>query len=613
MGEEITMDSDAWGRISPAPQVVVEICLQGSSVGFGTEEWFAVLVTDTYQQPNGTWTLVGFLVGSENETVVEEVHALLADGGVHLCREDPCPDDFPSFIHATRVRWWPVERFEAEYVTAEGKSKLAKARKEMELKRKKEEKERVAEEKKKKKAEDQGGKTRSGFKPGAKPAARGGAPKTERKLREPALRKGASQEVVVISDGEEEEDLFDDDAQEAPAGAGMDRAQLRKLLANTKSRILGGAFKSQRAKGAPPGGSKPKGTRPAVQERGLTSGACLNPNRASMLALEDAEDTRDSGLNKWMTKTVKKNDMGSLLLAQAVQNAEESKKRKKKDKKSGLAETLVKLLTDKSDKAKKKKKKKRKKEKGVKEEPGGPGGSDDEDSDEDSSSGEDGDEAEKDEESDSSFEAPLRRRAARRPGSVMEMLVKHAQEQLDQGALLDDAGKASMVTQGVKLTTYFGLLIRPYHQGNSPLVRELYALAQTIDQLRAGRLPQAADSLAARFVACHTALTEGNWQVASQLEMFPLEATQSASTSTMLKAHKHRRLVLKSQGYPQGWNWSGGGRGKGGYQQEKGKKGEPKGKGKGKGRGKGKDAAWGQTGKGENNPWKENKEEAAKK
>lgn len=133
------------------------------------------------------------------------------------------------------------------------------------------------------------------------------------------------------------------------------------------------------------------------------------------------------------------------------------------------------------------------------------------------------------EDSDLSFEAPLRKKAAREPGSVMEMLIRHAQQQLDQGALLEDGGAAAGLTSGIKLSTFFALLIRPFHSNSSPLVRELFALGQSIDLLRAGRLPECVDSLASRFIAVHTALSDGNWQVASQLEMYPPRAGASSN------------------------------------------------------------------------------------
>ena len=72
--------------------------------------------------------------------------------------------------------------------------------------------------------------------------------------------------------------------------------------------------------------------------------------------------------------------------------------------------------------------------------------------------------------------------------------MKHAQLQLDRGALLESEGAQASITSGVKISTYFALLIRPYHTAGSPLLRELYALGQAIDLLRMGKLPMRRDS-----------------------------------------------------------------------------------------------------------------------
>lgn len=80
-------------------------------------------------------------------------------------------------------------------------------------------------------------------------------------------------------------------------------------------------------------------------------------------------------------------------------------------------------------------------------------------------------------------------------------------------------------------------------------MRELYSLAQVMDCLRAGRLGQAADGLAARFIAAHQALEDGRWDSASALELFALESTSSAPTSTLVRAQRDKKLVAKSQGW----------------------------------------------------------------
>lgn len=333
------------------------------------------------------------------------------------------------------------------------------------------------------------------------------------------------------------------------------------------------------------------------------------------------EVTSGIGTTQLVKRLSSKNDPASALLAQAVQaTSQEAKarrdKRKAKEKDSPLHQ-LVELLKGKGGSKKKKKKKDRHRRllhEEVKADPDPPDGSGSSGSSSSSSPAAGRKRGKSDSDSELSFEPPLRKRAMREPGSVMEMLVKHAQQQMDQGSLIDlEAGDHSVVS-GIKLATYFALLIRPYHAPGSPLLRELFALAQAMDLLRSGKLPETADALASRFMAVHTALAEGSWATASYLELFPLEPTASASTATMLEAHKHRRLVLKSQGYPAtGQWWSGGGRGKASGKADKGRKGDPKGRGgRGKGKGGTKEHSWGSS-KGEPNPWKENKEDASKK
>ena len=55
---------------------------------------------------------------------------------------------------------------------------------------------------------------------------------------------------------------------------------------------------------------------------------------------------------------------------------------------------------------------------------------------------------------------------------------------------MDHEGQPASLTSGIKLSTYFALLIRPNFPNNNPLLRELYQLAQTIDLLRLGRLAE---------------------------------------------------------------------------------------------------------------------------
>ena len=439
----------------------------------------------------------------------------------------------------------------------------------------------------------------------------GGTKRPEGKVRGILRSRRPDGDVIEVSDGEEEPEEWETgDADVHQEQVGMKHEALRDILARTKKRILGGGTPQPGEREGQPGGKKRKGTAPVVEERGLVSGANLRPQVAAPFPLADQEASKGTGTPVWMERLKKKDDCSSQLLAQAVQSANRDRNRKKKDKKESPVQLLLGFLKGKKKKKRKKKEKPAEtKPQGLKTEGGDPGDSSGGSSDSGSDSDEE-EEKEQEEDSDADCELPLRRKANRRPGSVMELLIKNAQDQMDQSSLMDASQESHPMTQGLKIATYFALLIRPYHQGNSPLLREMYSLAQCMDLLRSGRLSQAADGLAARFIACHTAPSEGNWGTAAQLELFPMEAVQPAPTATMLQAQKHRRLLWKSQGYGPGW-WPASGKGKGNYNQEKGKKGD-KGKGKNK-RGKGKESNWSQNSKGDANPWEKNKEEAAKK
>lgn len=540
----------------------------------------------------------GEFLGCEDLAHSGELSSYLTDGAVHLCQDDPCSSLNVHLIHATRVRLWQPVNFDASYLTRTGKSALKKL---------------VEAQRTKKKP--------PGRSPAKRKATTTAAPDKRRKGGEGDADSAHSRVIPVLSDGEEgnPEEAGNEDG-EPPQ---VSREHLRSILKSAKDRILGGGAGVRRApaeKDARRG--REVASTDSAPRPGLVAGTSLNPVRRMPTPVMALEDTRDDGSKHLMRKLAGKSDAASALLAQAAQvSAQEARQRREKKKSKEKNDAVHQLLTLLKGKGKKKKKKKNKRSategqrrvrdiKPDPEEPGGSGSSGSDSSDTDESKDQ---EAKSDADSELSYEPPLRKRALREPGSVMEMLVKHAQLQLDRGALLETEGAQPSITTGVKISTYFALLIRPYHVAGSPLLRELYALGQAIDLLRMGKLPETADALASRFIAVHTPLTEGSWTTASRLELFPLEPIQSANTATMLEAHKHRRLVMKSQGLPTSLTWwPGTGRGKGTGAGTKGKKGDQKGRG-GRGKGKGaKEQSWGAP-KGDQNSWRENKEEAPKK
>ena len=585
-GKPISQGENGWGQMVPAPNGILEVNLQGSSASAEDEEkWATILVKECERAADGGWKFTGEFLGAEEGLAGEVAWEQFYQGGVHLCATDPCGVAEIPGLHVTMVRLWNPLTYKASYLTFTGESLLIELKASL----------------KKKPPVRRATTSKPPPKKDAKTKTRGAQPKKDARKKDNPL-------VIEVSEGEEEGigEIGEAPEREEEGRAIIDRKALRERLQATRARIFGGNPEEGRHGGGLSGGPKLKKSAPAVARKGLVAGTSLRPGQGTMMALSDPVDTRGDGMRSLVQKLGKRQDCNSLLLAQAVQSAEESRNKKRKEKKQSPAEVLVSLLRGKSVS---KKGKKRKKKARMKPDPGGPEDPSSDEEDGSSSSEEEG-QMEK-EDSDSSCEPPLKRKAQKRPGSVMEMLVRHAQEQINQGNLLEPTEGENPMTQGVKISTYFALLIRPYHQAGSPLLRELYSLAQTIDYLRAGRLPEAADSLAARFVACHTALSEGHWGTAAQLELHPLEPTASTSTATMLQAQKHRRLLWKSQGFypPRGWN----NQGKGKTQQgEKGKKGGGKDKGRGKGKGNGKGGDWNQNAKGGANPWKENKEEAPK-
>lgn len=605
-GEEVLVDGPIWSRMVVPVGAILEVCYAGASVGLGTEEWFAVLVDKVEGSVGEGWSVIGRFLGGENPSLAEETVAVLEEGFVHLCSGDPCllAADSPV-VHATRVRLWRPMNFACTYLSGGGDNILKAA---------------VAKEKKSLTPRAPAGPSAKRPAPKREPVRRG-------RGRGTVPRRGRTKDEALgdtISLVSEEEGEPGEEGGPAPPITPARRGALRETLRRTKERILGGRNPGRLAVDVEDstGGAPAAGSGRAVGESRLVAGTTFNPARQTPLRLGGLEDTSAVDTKRLTKKLAGGSRASSELLAQAVQqsakDADHRKQKKKEKSKKDPVQLLVSLLRGKKKDKKGRKAKRQSVQPGlglaVKPDPEDPGGSSSSASDsDDSDAGTVKGRLDSDEESDLECEAPLRKRAAKQPGSVMEMLIRHAQEQMDRGSLLEGDGSKAGLTSGIKISTYFALLIRPYHATNSPLVRELYALAQCIDLLRMGRLPETADALASRFIAVHTALSEGNWLTASQLELFPLEPVASASTATMLEAHKHRRLVWKSQGWGQNTRWWGGaGKGKnnsGG--NEKGRKGDSKGKGRGKGKGANRDQSWGS--KGETNPWRDNKEDASKK
>ena len=602
-GETFMVEDEVWSTLRPAEGCIMECHYGSSSLGLGLgEDWFAVLVKEVKYSTEGGVLVGGAFLGVEVAEVEEQVSSAVGRMWIHLCPASPClvaGDE--DYIHVTRIRLWRKSTFDTSYLSKVGKRRVTEA-----IKKDKPGEEKAKEPKGPKRgdpsalgASDRGRGRGAGVTPRRKVvAARKDA--RDRRGRGPKQDSGTEEAIHVESEDEDLDGVEMTEEEKRDAGL-VDRASLKVLLQGAKERMLGGGATRGKGQGegALTGGRRPVSSSSARAETRLVAGTDLDPRRATPLALTQGEAPRGD-ISRSSKQRKRASGTTSLLLAQAEKQEELRRKKKrggKKDKKIG--KKLLDLLggRKKKKKGKKGRKKNRRKVKRDPEDPSSDGSS----GEESSSYSESSEDGSKESDSEISYEPPLRRKALESPGSVLEMLVRLAQEQLDKGALMETEGGG--VASGIKITTYFALLIRPYFAPGSPLLRELYALAQAIDLLRVGKLAETGDALASRFVAVHTALNEGSWATASQLELYPLENTQSASTATMLQAQRHKKLVLKSQGYNPG-KWNGKGRGGWRYQEEKGSKGEGKGKGRGKKGGRKGRGQWGNNQ--ESNPWKEN-------
>lgn len=189
-------------------------------------------------------------------------------------------------------------------------------------------------------------------------------------------------------------------------------------------------------------------------------------------------------------------------------------------------------------------------------------------------------------------EAPLKRKSRKDPGSVLLMLVEHARNQLDQSARVsvpDEEMKT--VTGGIRLSSYFQIIVRPQLGNSMAQAREMHHLANSMDLLRQGQLTVLGDVLASRFMSLHQSVLDGSWTTARHMELMPLEDVSAAGTDIVLQARRRAKLAAKAAS-PELWSPSPysrakGGRGRGsGWDQSQDQKGKgrkgPKGKGKGK-------------------------------
>lgn len=322
---------------------------------------------------------------------------------------------------------------------------------------------------------------------------------------------------------------------------------------------------------------------PKALERGLKA-----PPKSvqSLLSPEEQEPKGGSSRGKAPKRAARAELVAAAQAASGQSVSASGKRRRSKKHKDKLIEALRGALLGKKKKKKKKREKKEKTAGGGSPPSSGGGSSDGEDdSDEDESYGI-ASESSSEGRLNRKFKAPLKRRAQKKPGSVIELLLKQVAQHLQEVG----TSQENLLTQGPRISTHWQIALRPKHGHQHPALRELYLLAGVIDQIRGGLLIQALDCLAARFMAAESAVTEG-WAVSRHLEIMTPESEMITPAEVQLQARKHDALLARAQGKGgPPWQYHGrqwqpyGGRGSKG---EKGEKGQKGGKGRG-GKDKGK-------------------------
>ena len=564
-------DSDPWQQLTLKKDLILEVTnpwVEGAGVMEGD---CGLLVRDSSLGENLTLVVEAKSLGSDKPETAKALSQALnrKSGKVHFCLDHTCELERDCAVHITNVIAWSAENFSRSYITAASQRQLKKWLETGE-------------------AEDKGDEAKVGAgvsgrekPPGSeKPETKDDQKRQDLRARLSAVRSRMSNGGLDVPPA-------------GPAGRARKAADLSETLLVESSperyspSVLD-ASEQQRMMSLKKARKKEKELQmmkepPKDRQKG--------PEVSSGVLVQAAQRVSKGGTSNTLQKQL-------ALRAKTVTTVKEkdhaAERKKKKDKDPGMQ--LVKLLTS-TLKPKRKKRRDGKSKKVKKEREGGdpssPGEEDPEDSSDDGGSQEESPSTDKDQK----LEAPLLRRSKKRPGSVLEMLVKHAKEKLDQtGKVAIDNGEDHPVTSGIKLASYFSICIRPQISGNMNQQRELHHLSNAMDLLRLGELDRLGDLLASRFMSIHQSLIDGNWASAKFMEMMPLEEMSAAGPAVVMDARKHAKMNFKLVNSDPSSSWKGSGRGKGkplGSNNNPDWQGDQKGKGKkGGGRGKGKQKNW---------------------
>eukprot|EP00435_Cladocopium_sp_Y103_P051085 s2152_g15.t1 len=624
-------DKKEWDAMVLTRGEIIEVHLPSTNLSCEEDLWAAFWVKQVIMLGTGDYAAIVKSVGCSNPDWSKYLSNNFNRkvGRLHFCNERPCVVTEDFAMHVTKLRVYSVEAFDRPYITTHIRRQLKNWEND--------DPEEVEPDEL-----DVSGIPRRDINPGVEETPPAGGPGWFRSDEEKDVKLGGPRE----KEKEKREKVTEDE-----------KAKLRRRLEEARSKMLGGVPGAGAGLGtdaAPPDaagllrtpslGYSPSAGREETAEE--LERAALEDSKKEKQKREDRakkeekkkkekETLKDAKKKKKRSSSeeaVKKRNVKGLLgdskdttmksfqdqlLQKAAQTAlakqEKARKEKKKHQSKNPGLQLARILTkmtkgsgdppkkgreesdgEESSKEKKKKKKKKRKRGYHGGDPSSPGDSSGSGSSEGGSSDILGDEGSSSSEG-KRLEAPLKRKSKQRPGSVLTMLLDHARSKLDQSAKVTvEAAENSSITQGVKMSSYFSIIVRPQVGNAMAQARELHHLSQVIDLLRQGDLDVLGDVLASRFISLHQSVIDGSWATARHLEMLPLEEGSAAGPEVILNARKQARLAAKlAPG--DAWNWASsqkgrGGRGRGGAWPETNQ--ESKGKGKKGGKGKGKSKQW---------------------
>ena len=572
-----------WGSLDPHMGEVLEVFMPSTEWEDPPQEWVGFLIMQVSMDV-GTGALVLEVksLGSGNAELAKQLGRTFnrRRGLIHLCTSKPCTTSNNYDLHATRVRVIKLANFEASYVTRSMRSQIKKwlgSSEDVEGE---------------KPEPSSAPRRRLRGKSGEREAGLSAVPFKANPKRKSAVRK------IEDRGGGKKPKSGD------PPAASVDALKVK--LASLKARLTG----SERSTHKDTEGDQEDGVlevesseeeeyEPSLAP--LETGTEIVP--VGVTPSQPRKKVKKSRGSKVATKGTTIRGLQGQLATRAVAVSERRKDRKREKKSAAekVGEAIVKALHGGKVKKEKKSRRSKKERKRRKRQSMGDGPSSSGDS---GSSGESSDESssEKSQGSSEEYENPTRKKSKERPGAVLELLVQHAREQLEQSSTVSLRQGKVRVDEGVRILSYFQILLRPQLGAVTGPIREMFLIASVLDQLRSGNLSAVGDGLAARFFALHQSILDGGWAAARHLEIFALEETSATTTAMLLQTRRHAKLAAKAMGAEVGYapNWWRGGRGRGG-KGSKGQKGGdgdakgPKGKGKEKGKGRG---TWQNPGKG---------------